>query len=231
MKYHVGVEDIEPENWVAWVFEFPGCYARAATHEEAVALIPDAIQEHRARLERAGFVGEDVHPPSGFVVAEEFRAYHSSSEYLVNAFFDNDRIPLTDNDVNYAECVLTMNRSELTEIVSNLSDEILDQPIAGEVREDIRGIVRHVGTAEWWYWDRLGLAFPRETIPDGLSNLLCMVRNFTLQNLPAVAGSSSVTVRSGEAWSPRKLLRRTIWHERAHTLQIARYLRGIHSVG
>jgi len=227
MEFHLGIEDMEPGSWIAWVFELPGCYARATTREEAIDQAREAIAEMLDRLNRSGFPVIEAHPSISIQIAEEFRSFPSSPDYLVNALFDNDRIPLTDDDIKYARHLLGINRADLLAIVMNLPTETLDREIPGEVQKNIHGILRHIGTAEWWYWDRLGLAFPREERPKEVIELLHTIREFTLKHLPELVGSSQTTVRSGEEWSPRKLLRRTIWHERAHTVQIGRYVRAM----
>jgi len=142
----------------------------------------------------------------------------------VNAFFENDKMPLTEREVEYARHLLSLNRRDLEATVLGLAAGVLDTTIPGEVRDNIRGILRHIGTAEWWYWDRLGLAFPRDQRSDDVFTLLSKVREFTLVRLPELIGGERTTVRSGETWSFRKLVRRAIWHERVHTLQIGRYL-------
>ncbi len=227
MEFHLGIEDMEPGNWVAWVFEFPGCYSRGATREGAIRFAPEAIRELLARLKNVGFSTYDSSTRFSLSVQEEFRAFSSSPDYLVNAFFLDDQIPLTKSDIEYGQIVLNMNRKELFETVGELPKELLGQTIVGEAQKNISGILRHIGTAEWWYWDRLGMAFPRTERPEKLFELLKVVREFTLRKLPDLAGKTQTTLCSGEKWSPRKLLRRTIWHERVHTLQIARYSRSL----
>lgn len=227
MELHLGIEDMEPGNWVAWVFELPGCYARGSTKEEAINLAPASIEELHARLSQSGFPINDAHAPVRVVIAEDFLASQSSPDYIVNAFFDNDRIPLTDYDINYARNLLSLNQEDLLSIFAQLSDETLDREISGEIQKNIRGILQHIGTAEWWYWDRLGLTVPRKDLPDDLTELLGYVREFTLQRLPELVGNIQTSTCLGEQWSPRKLLRRTIWHERVHTLQIAHYLKEV----
>jgi predicted RNase H-like HicB family nuclease len=223
MEFHLGIEDMEPGNWVAWVFEFPGCYSRGATREDAIRLVPDAITKLLERLNNVGFPAYDSSIPFRISIQEEFRNFSSSPDYLINAFFSDDQMPLTKSDIEYGQVVLNMNRGELLETVGDMPKERLNQTIAGEVCKNISGILRHIGTTEWWYWDRLGMAFPRAERPKQLFELLQGVREFTLRNLPDLVGKTQTTVCSGEQWSPRKLLRRAIWHERVHTLQIARY--------
>lgn len=225
MTFHLGIEDIEPANWVAWVFEFAGCYARGSTRKEAISLAPASIEELQTRLSQSGYQTEHVHSPFNVVIAEEFLASPGSPDYTVNAFFDNDRIPLTDDDIIYAGSLMSLNRKDLMSIVERLSRDSLDREIPGEIQNNIRGILKHIGTAEWWYWDRLGRAEPRQELPDDLTELLGSTREFTLQHLPELVRSGQISICREEQWSPRKLLRRSIWHERVHTLQIARYLK------
>lgn len=225
--FHLGIEDMEPGNWVAWIFEFPGCYSRSSNREAAIKLAPDAIKSLTKKLRQAGLLTFEMPLDFNVITAEEFRAFPSSADYLVNAFFDHDKIPLSGFDVIYGAGILGLNRKELLSIVVDLPQAILDRHLEGEVQKTIRGILRHIGTAEWWYWDRMGLAFPREKRPDDIFELLDKIRGFTIERLPDLLGNTQLTTCSGEAWSARKLLRRAIWHEHVHTAQIARYLKSL----
>ncbi len=226
MIYRLGVEDMEPGSWIAWTFDLTGCYARASSHEKAVDAAPAAIEDMLSRLNRSG-LDVSFSLPAETVVAEEFRSFPHSPDYLVNAFFEDDKRLLTNDDIEYGRRVLEMNRRELLAVIDDIPGEILDKTIPGEVQTNLHGIIHHIGTAEWWYWDRLGLIFPREQRPRDTKQLLTVIRNFTITHLPDLIGSDLQTIRSGETWSPRKLLRRAIWHERAHTTQIIRYLNSI----
>lgn len=81
---------------------------------------------------------------------------------------------------------------------------------------DIRGIVNHIGSAEWWYLNRLGLAFARAELPGEHTERLWKVRACLLEALPTLVGVEKVAGREGELWSLRKMLRRALWHERDH---------------
>ena len=227
MAYHIGLEDIEPRNWVAWVFEWPGCYSRGVTREEAINRAPRAIEELLLRLQESAFSVRASAPPFEIDIEEEFHGITQPDGYIVNAFFADDQVPVTEWGIEYARHLLGLNRQELEAIISGLPSSLLDTEIPGEVQKTIRGILRHIGTAEWWYWDRLGLALPRPQRPFDVFALLEKVREYTLISLPKLVESELTTVRSGETWSPRKLVRRAIWHERVHIVQIIRYLRSI----
>lgn len=53
MKYTVIVER-GPDSYGAYVPDLPGCVAAAATHEEVVLLIRDAIALHLEAMQREG---------------------------------------------------------------------------------------------------------------------------------------------------------------------------------
>ena len=105
-----------------------------------------------------------------------------------------------------------------------MSSDQLDRSIPGEVQGSIRGILNHLAWAEWWYFDRLNLAFKEEEMPEDVMSMLEIVRAHTRRQLSQLAGNTTITERTGEQWSARKIVRRTLWHERAHTQQIIRYL-------
>jgi len=46
MKIELGVEDIEPNHWIAYAFDWPGCFSSAPTLEGAVAQAPARLIEH-----------------------------------------------------------------------------------------------------------------------------------------------------------------------------------------
>src|SRR5262249_17761261 len=95
--YEIGVEGVEPGNWVAWVFGLLGCFATAATEEEVVAAAPAAITAHHRWLMRHGHSRDDAPVDDALVqarVTEVFHSYAVEEDYWVNAFFAHDRLPL-----------------------------------------------------------------------------------------------------------------------------------------
>ena len=109
-------------------------------------------------------------------------------------------------------------------VVQPLTSEQLDRPVVGEVRESIRGVLRHIAGAEHWYFESLQLAFNRSEMPSDVFPALSRVRAQTVDRLSDLVGNDTVGERKGELWSARKIVRRALWHERAHTRQIVRYL-------
>jgi hypothetical protein len=209
------------------VFEIPGCYARATSRDEAVRLVPEAIKELNYRVKQAHKRLSQIVPPFTQMVAEEYRFHESEPGYLVNAFFENDKIRLTRQEITDAEILLDLNHRDLMSTVNHLPERTLSRSISGEVQGNISGILKHIGGAEWWYWDRLGLITSRDKFPKESIELLESIRDFSNRNLTKLVGLDVVTKKQGETWSARKLLRRMIWHIRVHTVQIQRYLKDL----
>jgi hypothetical protein len=64
----------------------------------------------------------------------------------------------------------------------------------------------------------------REDMPKDAITRLAWVREKLMAALPALAGKDLVLGKEGEFWSPRKLLRRTLWHEIDHQRHILKLI-------
>jgi predicted RNase H-like HicB family nuclease/succinate dehydrogenase flavin-adding protein (antitoxin of CptAB toxin-antitoxin module) len=225
MLYQIGIEDIESNHWVAWVFELPGCFSKALTRADAIANAPSSIAQYFEWLSihncKAPLAPESIEVE----VSESFNSFISEGDYIVNAFFKDDCRLLSHDEIEHALRLLEYTRSDLLQVIQRMSSDQLDKSIRGEVQGSIRGILKHVAWAEWWYFDRLNLAFKEEQMPDDVMRMLEKVRTHTRHQLLQLAGNTTITERIGEQWSARKIVRRTLWHECAHTQQIIRYLK------
>jgi predicted RNase H-like HicB family nuclease len=226
MRYRLGVEEIEPGHWVAWVLNLPGCTSAATTMDEAVALAPARIVAWHAWLSGDIPPAFTVREPVVVEVVETFRAHPAADDpdYLVNAFWADDRRPLQQTDVDHGLAALHRSRYDLLHLLATVPPARWTQPIAGETRGSIAGIVRHIAVAENWYCDMFDRGQDRQTLPDDPLALLHAVRAHTLTTLAALVEVDAITQHNGERWSARKVLRRTLWHERDHTHQLARLL-------
>lgn len=227
MIYRMGVEDIEPNHWVAFIFDHPGCFSSATTQEEAVAHAPARSAEYFEWLSSYDCARPTRSEPIRVEVIEVFHSFASASDpdYLVNALFEDDRRPLTRDEVEEALSILSYSRHDLLSLVQQMPTAKLTQSIPGEKRDSIAGILDHVAWAEWWYFERLNLAFSRNEMPVDPLTKLEKVRAQTRARLPELVGATQVVERVGEQWSARKVLRRTLWHERDHTQHTAKLIR------
>ncbi len=184
MLYRLGVEDIEPNHWVAWVLELPGCYSKARNREDAIANAPSTIDQYFEWLASHGC--ETARPPgrTEVEIGESWTSFLSKGDYIVNAFFEDDRRPLSSDDVEHTLMLLEFTRDDLLQVVQQISPERLDKPIEGEVQGSIRGVLKHIATAERWYFDRLNLAFDRKEMPDDVMDMLVKMRAYTRHKLP-----------------------------------------------
>jgi hypothetical protein len=142
--------------------------------------------------------------------------------YEVNAWFRDDWRPLSKMEVEHGLEMLRWSRADLLASVASLTIETLDTRYPNE-RWSIRGILGHVATAEWWYLDRMGLVeWKRQELPGEVFERLETVRKSTNLAFPEMVETVLVVGKDGEFWSPRKLLRRALWHEMDHIEHIAK---------
>jgi len=226
MVFRIGLENNIEGRSLAWVLGHPGCYAYGIDGDAALAAIPEAIREYRRWVaihpEKSWFGTNEVDIQVDetwevFTINEDYELVEDG--YEVNAWFRHDWRSLTAEDIERGLELLDWSRADLLESVRGLTPEGLEQPYTRE-RWNIAGILKHVGGAEWWYLDRLGLAFPRQRVPDDPFERLAMVRAHLVDTLPRLVTSRQVVGIDGEFWSPRKMVRRAVWHERDHTEHI-----------
>jgi hypothetical protein len=226
----VGIENGSEWRSIAWVLDYPGCFSYGQDQEEALHSLPAAIQDYNDLL--ASHMLSRLNIPTDYKIqhSETWEVYTindkfelDSEGYEINAWFLNDWKPLSKEDIETGIELLSMCRIDLLATVSGLEEDMLEYNKPSE-RWSILGILKHIGGAEWWYLDRLGLAFPREEVPVEPFERLEMVRTHLIERLPKLTGANLVTGIDGEIWSPRKMLRRAIWHERDHTIHIRELL-------
>ena len=231
MIFRVGIENNNEGRSIAWALEHPGCFAYGKDASAASANLEIAIQSYATWIlkhePRTWLNFEEVkirveEAWNAYLIDDEFDQVENDG-YSVESFFRYDWKPLTAVEIHRALKLLAWSRSDLLITVEGLSDEKLNQTYLGE-RWSINGILGHISDAEWWYLDRLGLAFLREEVPEEPFTRLEKVRALFKATLPKLVGSKQVVGMDGEYWSPRKILRRALWHERDHIVHIRKLL-------
>ena len=232
MIFHIGLENNnEGIRFQAWALEYPGCFAYGKDEKEVLSNLPAAIRSYAqwvAQRESSWMVDatkielkvEDIF--TAYCINEAFERV-GKSDNEINAWFQDDRKPLTAVNIERGLKLLSWTREDLLNTIKSLSKEKLEQTYPNE-RWSINGILNHVGGAEWWYLNRLGLAFPRAEMPKEPIARLEKVRSYFNETLSKLEGSKQVVEIDGEFWSPRKILRRAVWHERDHTIHIQKLL-------
>jgi predicted RNase H-like HicB family nuclease/uncharacterized damage-inducible protein DinB len=216
MTYIVSVEENQG-LWIAHVPDLPGCFATHQDREKAIQAVPKAVEDYIAWCEDHGLRISGLSGP--MTVDEVIRSWEFEDGYMVNAFFASDRPPIIEEELHEFALLLKGTRGDLLRALDALEIDDLTRELPGE-RWSVAGIIEHIAHSEWWYFDRMGLAFSRAEMPGDPLEALDKVRSHTLTNLPALVKRIGVVTVGGEAWSARKILRRTLWHERDHTQHI-----------
>jgi hypothetical protein len=228
--FHIGIENGAQARSQAWVLGHPGCFAYGVDGRSALAAVPAAILDFRnwiaAHTSESWFAADET----DYQLEETWECYSVNDAYElvkdgyeVNAWFRHDWKPVNSTDIQRGLLLLNWGREELLKTIRDLSTETLHRTYPEE-RWSIAGILKHIGGAEWWYLDRLGLAFPRQEVPEEPLQRLEKVREKLVEVLPDLVGSNQVNGIDGEFWSPRKLLRRAVWHEYDHIAHIQKLL-------
>lgn len=232
MKFRIGIENNnEGFRSIAWVLEHPGCYAYGGNEQEALANSGKAIQEYTKWIEKhetswlPSSVDVETHLEqvwNDYDVDKNFERVEKDG-YTVEPFFEHDWKPLTTTDIERGLKLLAWSHADLLSVLDKLTPEQWAIKKEGE-RWDIGGIVRHIGGAEWWYLERLGRAFPQTELPKAPMERIEKVRNLMNEVLLTLRDVNQVVGLDGELWSPRKVLRRALWHERDHVIHILKLI-------
>jgi hypothetical protein len=232
MIFQVGIENNFEGRSIAWALEHPGCFAYGMKSHGAMTNLEGTLEKYAGWILRhdpntwLSFAENDIELVVNgtwdvYFIDDEMDKTNETDGYSVDSFFPYDWKPLTKIEIKRALSMLTWSRADLLNSVHGLSAEKLDQTYPGE-RWSINGILGHVGGAEWWYMERLGLAFPRAEVPEQPFDRLEKVRKYFNAVLVKMEGSKQVIGIDGEFWSPRKVLRRALWHERDHIDHISK---------
>jgi hypothetical protein len=233
MIFRIGIENNNDDRTIAWALDHPGCFTYGGNSQEAQKNFPGAARDYAAWIARHGesWLDDKVE----MIVEETFDAYfingayerveRGGDTYMVESFFVQDWKPLLPHEIGQALKLLAWSRADLLNVLKGLSAEKLEQTYPDE-RWNINGILKHIAGAEWWYQERIGHPFPEdeEDLPADPVERLIVVRDHFNSLLPNLNGVDNVIGLDGEIWSPRKALRRALWHERDHTEHIRKLL-------
>ena len=202
-------EALDEGGYLGHVPSLPGCVGRGETKEAALQAVRSAIEADLARAGAAGLPAPKADEPIELDVTE-----------TADPTLPPDYAPLTDGA--YEETLLRAmsSRQALLDLLSALPEAALDWR-ARESDWPMRWILSHIATADLWYASRLEA--------DSASDLgwrLDATRSLLLDRLREVPedGRDRVTSLGGERWTPRKVARRMLEHEREHLLQLQEML-------
>jgi len=228
MIFRIGIENNNEGRSIVWFFDHPGCFNYGNNSSEALAAAQYAITRYSRWIENNYSGGNwiDLQDPQ-IIHTETWECYKIDKNYQivqengydVDAWFQDDWKPLSETEVERGILLLSWTRKDLLETIHGLDRETMSKKYEGQ-RWDISGILKHITRAEQWYLDRIGVQVPDNGLEHNQLKFLSATREILLQTLPTLTGKKLVVGVDGEFWSPRKLLRRALWHERDHTFHI-----------
>lgn len=225
MLIRVGIENAIENRTLAWALDYPGCFAYGGDEAEALINIPRALLHYDRWIK--------VHTPQPWVdfkdldirVVERFETFFIKDDYTlspkgegyeVNAWFIDDWRPLSPLEIKHGLLIFQWQRDELLAGLSTLDPELLERQFTGQ-RWNIIGIAKHIANAELWYLQRMNLAgITRPDLSPNYLDRLAQMAEIIKLEFPKFADEARVIGIEGEFWSYRKILRRTLWHQRDH---------------
>ena len=225
MQIRIGIENNIEGRTLAWALDHPGCFAYGADEPEALIKIPRALLEYEKWIkDHTAHPWVDFHDMDirvvdrfeTFCLNEDYTLALQGAGYEINAWFIDDWRPLEKNEIDQALKIFHWQREELLAGLTTLDPDILEKQFAGQ-RWNILGIAKHVANAELWYLSRLGLTqLIRKDLPPDPQERLSLTASLVDEHFPSFPGEVNVKGIDGEFWSYRKIVRRTLWHQRDH---------------
>jgi len=225
MQIRIGLENNIEGRMLAWVLDYPGCFAYGADEAEALIRLPRALLKYEIWVKDhtsdswVDFTDLDIRVVERyetFRLGNDYLPAHEGSGYEINAWFKDDWHPLTAEEIEQDLLIFHWQRDELLAGLSTIDIKTLEVDRPGQ-RWNILGITKHIANAELWYLSRLALTdLTKQQLPDDPEERLARTSALIDQHFPKFIGIVNVKGRNGEFWSYRKIVRRTLWHQRDH---------------
>ncbi|MEA3326278.1 MAG: hypothetical protein U9R53_03090 [Chloroflexota bacterium] len=225
MQIRIGLESNIEGRMLAWVLDYPGCFAYGADEGEALIRLPQALLQYEIWIKDhtsnswVDFSDLDIRVVECYETFQLGKDYLPANEgcgYEINAWFKDDWRPLSAEEIEQGLKIFHWQRDELLAGLSTLDHKILEMDRPGQ-RWNILGIAKHIANAELWYLSRLDLTdLTHQQLPNDLEERIERTTALIDQSFPRFVGIVNVKGCDGEFWSYRKILRRTLWHQRDH---------------
>ncbi len=235
MRIRIGLENNIENRSLAWALDFPGCFAFGEDEAEALIRLPKALLKYEIWIKDHTpspwihfddldlYVAERV---NNFWMKEDYTLGAPGEGYEINAWFKDDWRPLTAIEIDHGLKIYNWQREELLAGISTIEPGILEMQRPGE-RMNIYGILKHIANAELYYLNRLKLVdADRSDLKSDPQKRLAQTRKWINDIFPEFEDRVDVRGVEGEFWSFRKILRRTLWHQRDHIEHIKKLVFG-----
>jgi hypothetical protein len=216
-----GVEEMETNYWALSVFDLIGCFSTGPTEEDAIAGAGRRIREYFEWIGKKDGTAEPFEESVQVTIVERHRRtpWPQDTARFIRAFYEDDARPLRIWDMDIALRLLDWSRQDLLQLAGSLLPDSLDQPENEPRWKTLDGLVGHIWESENAILGTLDVAVDMITMPSDSVGRLQAVRERLRSVLPQWAEAELEREVMGEKWSPRKALRRALWHERDHVLK------------
>ncbi|MBQ7161041.1 MAG: hypothetical protein IJR90_04980 [Clostridia bacterium] len=209
---------------ILYADSYAGAFTRGASKEEAIRKMPEEIRRFRSWLGEA--------PPDDYEI--EIVQEKSSDLQIKDAdsdvIFEAEKEPLSAEEYRYLKSLALKSAVDLLALYDSFPDKRRTalpsrKTFYGPVPRTAEEMYMHTKNVNEYYFSEIGVAADNEgTI------VSCRARGFeSLESIDGFLSLGPVTGSYGEEWSPRKVLRRFIWHDRIHAK--AMYRMGILTFG
>jgi predicted RNase H-like HicB family nuclease len=200
MHYQAALEDIEPNHWIVWILDLPGCYSSAKTSTEAIDQASASIPHYFEWISLYDPILPVNKEPMEIEIIETFQSYPSKRDpnYIVNAFFEDDKRKVNFWDIATVLHLLNWSHMDLLKVIRAMDERRLRIPITSEVRESITKILIHVAGAENWYLGMLDLGLDRNQLFENPVDRIEQVRSNTKEQLWKLNGLGRVVENNDE---------------------------------
>ena len=221
-----GIEEMESNSWVLTVFDLLGCYSSGRTEEEATAGAERRVRRYFEWLGRKDGNPAPFEESIQVTIAERFRCTPRPGDpsRFLHAFFEDDARPLRAWDMDIALRLLDWSRQDLLQLAGSLLPDSLVRLENESNWNTLDGLLGHIWETENAILGAMGEAVDLATMPSDGVGRLQSVRARLKTVLPQWAESEVMREMMGEKWTPRKVLRRALWHERDHFWQLEKLI-------
>ncbi|MGB7539347.1 MAG: type II toxin-antitoxin system HicB family antitoxin [Anaerolineales bacterium] len=217
-----GIENLEPNCWVISVFDLLGCYSSGRTEEEAVAQAGNRVRQYFEWLGKKDGNPAPFEDSVQVLIVERMETFPWPKDPAlpVHAFFEDDARPLRPWDLDIAGRLLEWSRQDFLRLSGALLPDSLSRLENAPNWKTLDGLMGHIWETENTILKRMGAMVDLADMPGDLIGRLQAVRARFQEKLPEWAEADIRIEDFGEKWSPRKALRRVLWHERDHIRQL-----------
>lgn len=205
------VVEYNAEGALVWAENLPGAFSRGQSEQAALMKLPEAA--NRFRLWSGG---QPFSSPRIEVVERHHTALcvrEADSEVI----FESEKSPLSRNEYGRLRELVLRSAADFERLYQSIPDkDVTDIPprntFLGILPRTAREMYEHVNCVTAYYVGEVGAVW--ENRPDMLENrrgaLEVLEKTDRFLELPATQGSFQ------EWWSPRKVMRRFLWHDWIH---------------